>query len=116
MGPDVIVSVAPAIEVWLAMAEVLPGEITGEQFDFKRPVKPFAFTLGLGMIRAPMDQIDAQSQQPNAQRGEAGFGIGGAPGIAVVGQDDHRAAHSVGKPAAEPLAPVACGSNREPPR
>lgn len=87
MRTQLVVDVAPLIKLGLAMREAAPRSSAVKQFDFEGTMEAFAFTLGLGVIRPAMSEIDSQAQKPDAQRSEAGARIGASPRRSIIAQD-----------------------------
>lgn len=87
MRTQLVVDVAPLIELGLAMREAAPRGRAVKQFDFEGAMEAFAFALGLGVIRPAMSEIDSQAQEPDAERSEAAARIGARPGGGIIAQD-----------------------------
>ena len=85
MRPFVVVNVTELIQASLRMAEVRVEAIP-EGLGFEGAVKAFDFSLRLRMMRAPVNNIDAQPHEPYRQACMGSLGLV-APRAAVVGED-----------------------------
>lgn len=87
MRTQLVVEVAPLIELGLAMREAAPGGRAVKQFDFEGAMEALAFTLRLGVIRPAMSEIDSQAQKPDAEPSKAASRIGTSPRGSIIAQD-----------------------------
>jgi hypothetical protein len=84
VGSVVVVVFAEDLEALLGFGEVGPV-VPGEQFVFEGSVEAFVLALGLRVTGASVEDLDALTQEPEAQEGQiAGWG---APGRTVVAED-----------------------------
>jgi hypothetical protein len=87
MRTQLVVEVAPLIELGLAMREAAPGGRAVKHFDLEGAMEAFAFTLRLRVIRPAMSEIDSQAQKPDTKPSKAAAWIGTGPRGSIIAQD-----------------------------
>ena len=84
VGAVVVVVVAVGVEAGLGLGVVAPV-IAGEQFVVEGSVEAFVLALCLRVTGASVEDLDAQSQEPDGEGGVSG--VGGCPWVSVVAED-----------------------------